>query len=76
MRNRLCELLMKLRRLLGFRVFFLYYTLIFTINKNKIIDDQLNKLELQALEYHIRAMSTPKGILELERQINKRGNPF
>ena len=50
--------------------------MIFTINKNKIIDDQLNKLELQALEYHIRAMSTPKGILELERQINKRGTPF
>jgi hypothetical protein len=53
-----------------------YYTLIFTINKNKNIDAQLNKLELEALEYHIRAMSTPKGIVELERQINKMGTPF
>jgi len=28
-----------------------------------------DKLELEALGYHTRAMATPKGIIELEKQI-------
>ena len=46
-----------------------YYTLIFSINGNISSEKEANKLELQALEYHTRAMATPKGVVELEKQI-------
>ena len=46
-----------------------YYTLIFSINENTILERDASKLEFQALEYHTRAMATPKGILELENQL-------
>ena len=46
-----------------------YYTLIFSINGNTSSEKELKELELQALEYHTRAMATPKGIIELEKQI-------
>jgi len=39
---------------------------LFTYNKNTI-----NKLEIDALEYHTRAIATKKGILELEKQLAK-----
>jgi len=39
---------------------------IYTYSKNTI-----NKLELNVLEYHIRAISTKKGIEELEKQLAK-----
>jgi AcrR family transcriptional regulator len=47
-----------------------YYTLIFGINENISSEQKLIQLELEALEYHTRAMATPKGLVELERQIN------
>lgn len=47
-----------------------YYTLVFSINGNFIFEKEANELELQALEYHIRAMATSKGIIELEKQLN------
>ncbi|HSD08979.1 TetR/AcrR family transcriptional regulator [Flavobacterium sp.] len=48
-----------------------YYSLIFSIKGNTISERDSVKLELQALEYHTRAMATPKGIIELEKQLLK-----
>lgn len=48
-----------------------YYTLIFNINENTASEMEARKLELDALEYHTRAMATPKGIIELEKQLLK-----
>lgn len=39
---------------------------LFTYNKNTI-----NKLEINALEYHTRSIATAKGIKELEKQLQK-----
>ncbi len=46
-----------------------YYTLIFSINGNTSSEKAANELELEALEYHIRAMATPEGIIELEKHL-------
>ncbi|WP_268848620.1 TetR/AcrR family transcriptional regulator [Flavobacterium aestivum] len=46
-----------------------YYTLIFSINENTSSEKEALKLELEALEYHTRAMATPSGITELEKQL-------
>lgn len=46
-----------------------YYTLIFSIHGNTSSEKESQKLELQALEYHTRAMATPSGIIELEKQL-------
>ncbi len=46
-----------------------YYTLIFSINENTVSEKELLKQELIALEYHTRAMATPAGIAELEKQL-------
>jgi hypothetical protein len=45
-----------------------YYPLIFGVNGNTS-DKEVNKLELEVIEYHTRAMATPKGIIQLEKQI-------
>ncbi len=45
-----------------------YYTLIFSINENTMMEKDAYELEAKALEYHTRALATPKGILELEKQ--------
>ena len=46
-----------------------YYTLVFEINGNTISEKEAQQLELEALEYHIRAMATLAGIIELEKQL-------
>ena len=46
-----------------------YYTLIFSINENTQLEIDAYKLEGKALEYHTRAIGTPKGIAELEKQL-------
>ena len=46
-----------------------YYTLIFSINENTMMEKDAYELEAKALEYHTRALATPKGILELEKQM-------
>jgi AcrR family transcriptional regulator len=46
-----------------------YYHLIFSIHGNTVTEKELHELELQALEYHTRAMATPAGITELEKQL-------
>ena len=47
-----------------------YYTLIFSINENTKSEKEAFALEMEALEYHTRAMATPVGIAELEKQLN------
>jgi len=46
-----------------------YYTLIFNINETTKMGSEALKLELDALEYHTRAMATAKGVIELEKQL-------
>ena len=47
----------------------LYYALIFSINENTRSEREAFALEMQALEYHTRAMATEKGIAELEKNL-------
>jgi hypothetical protein len=46
-----------------------YYNLIFSIHGNTSSEKEAQKLELEALEYHTRAMATLSGIAELEKQL-------
>ncbi len=46
-----------------------YYELIFIINENTELEREIESLELEALEYHIRAMANENGIAELEKQL-------
>jgi TetR/AcrR family transcriptional regulator, biofilm operon repressor len=46
-----------------------YYMLIFTINETIASEQEALELELDALEYHTRAMATLAGIIELEKQL-------
>ncbi|MCD0464169.1 TetR/AcrR family transcriptional regulator [Flavobacterium sp. ENC] len=48
-----------------------YYTLIFHINENTVSEREAQEIELEALQYHTRAMATPEGIIELEKQLKK-----
>ncbi len=48
---------------------YFYYTLMFNINENISSEKEAQKLELEALEYHIRAMATSNGITELNTYI-------
>ena len=43
-----------------------YYTLIFSINENTLLEKDAYQLEIKALEYHTRAIATPKGIESLQ----------
>ncbi len=47
-----------------------YYTIIFFINENTKSEKEVFELEYDALEYHTRAIATPKGILELEKHLH------
>ena len=46
-----------------------YYALIFNINENTRSEREVFALEMDALEYHTRAMATEKGIAELEKNL-------
>jgi AcrR family transcriptional regulator len=46
-----------------------YYNLIFSIHGMTSSEKESQRLELQALEYHTRAMATLSGIKELEKQL-------
>ncbi len=51
-----------------------YFMLVFGLHDNDIFnleDYDLNELDIEALEYHTRAIATSKGILELEKELNK-----
>jgi len=47
-----------------------YYELIFSINENTQFEREIEVLETQALEYHIRAMATEKGLIELQKYLS------
>ena len=47
-----------------------YYTLIFSINGSISSEKEANDKELLALEYHTRALASPEGIIELEKQLH------
>ena len=51
-----------------------YYTLIFSIKETIQLESESLKLEMQALEYHTRALSTSNGIIELEKQLSNINN--
>ena len=46
-----------------------YYTLIFSINENTRAEKEALQQELEALEYHTRAIATPEGVIELEKHL-------
>jgi TetR/AcrR family transcriptional regulator, biofilm operon repressor len=46
-----------------------YYTIIFFINETTKSEKEVFELEYDALEYHTRALATPKGIIELEKNL-------
>ena len=48
-----------------------YFTLIFSINENTLLEKEAYVLEGKALEYHTRAIATAKGLEELEKQLSK-----
>lgn len=51
-----------------------YFSLIMSVHDSDIYTyskNTINKLELNVLEYHIRAIATKKGIKELEKQLAK-----
>jgi hypothetical protein len=48
--------------------------LIFTINETIASEKEALELELDALEYHTRAMATLTGIKELEKQLQLNNN--
>ncbi|RTY76093.1 TetR/AcrR family transcriptional regulator [Flavobacterium sp. LS1R10] len=46
-----------------------YYYLIFSIKGCTSSEKEAQKIELEILEYHTRAMATPSGIIELEKHL-------
>ena len=46
-----------------------YYNLIFSIKEQTSSEKEGQKLELELLEDHTRAIATPTGIAELEKQL-------
>jgi AcrR family transcriptional regulator len=47
----------------------LYYMLNFAINENIKSEQEAQILEIEALQYHTRALATEKGLAELEKQL-------
>lgn len=48
-----------------------YYNLIFYINENYQFESEIEILERHALEYHLRAIVTQKGLAELEKNLKQ-----
>jgi AcrR family transcriptional regulator len=51
-----------------------YFILVFGIHDNNIFNLEkfdLNELDICALEYHTRSIATPKGLIELEKELKK-----
>jgi hypothetical protein len=46
-----------------------YFNLIFSIKESTSSEEESQKLELEILEYHTRAMATAAGIIELEKHL-------
>lgn len=50
---------------------YFYYALITNIHENIVSEKEAKALEIAALEYHIRAIATPEGIQELEKNLTQ-----
>jgi hypothetical protein len=48
-----------------------YFNLIFSIKESTSSEEESQKLELEILEYHTRAMATTAGVIELEKHLLK-----
>ena len=46
-----------------------HYQMLININENTISEKEIQKLEFEAMEYHIRAIATTAGLAELEQQL-------
>ena len=46
-----------------------YFSLVFSVHENTLDNHKIPKLEQEALVYHTRAISTKKGLKELENQL-------
>ncbi|HEY4628305.1 MAG TPA: TetR/AcrR family transcriptional regulator [Flavobacterium sp.] len=46
-----------------------YYSLVFSIKESTSSEQESQKIELEILEYHTRAMATPEGLIELEKNL-------
>ena len=46
-----------------------YYNLVFSIKEKISSEREGQQIELEVLEYHTRAMATPIGVIELEKQL-------
>jgi TetR/AcrR family transcriptional regulator, biofilm operon repressor len=46
-----------------------HYQMLVSINENTVSEKEIQRLEFEAMEYHVRALATPKGIAELEKQL-------
>lgn len=51
-----------------------YYTLIFSINENTLLEKDAYELEIKALEYHTRAIATANGIQTLQGLLKTKPN--
>lgn len=79
--NKICELIFTENILKGIReglyrkninvetVVKFHYQMLININENNISEKEIQKLEFEAMEYHVRAIAAPKGIEELEKQL-------
>jgi AcrR family transcriptional regulator len=47
-----------------------YYSLVFSIKESTSSEQESQKIELEILEYHTRAMATPEGLIELEKNLS------
>jgi hypothetical protein len=47
-----------------------YYSLVFSIKESTSSEQESQKIELEILEYHTRAMATPQGLIELEKNLS------
>jgi hypothetical protein len=47
-----------------------YYSLVFSIKESTRSEQESQKIELEILEYHTRAMATPEGLIELEKNLS------
>ena len=48
-----------------------HYQMLISINENTATEKEIQKLEFEAMEYHVRAIATAKGIEELEKHLSK-----
>ena len=48
-----------------------HYQMLISINENTATEKEIQSLEFEAMEYHVRAIATETGIIELEKHLSK-----